>query len=117
MRLGASVFGYKSAAQWADMHIRKGYGAAYWPLGEDADSALKRDYVNAAADAGLIIAEVGIWNNLLDPDAQKRRANFEYALRRLETAEEVGALLRKYIWLALIDLGRAAHAEPDAGDI
>jgi sugar phosphate isomerase/epimerase len=91
MRLGANVFGFENAAQWAELHIEKGYGAAYWPLGEDASEALIRDYVNAAGDAGLLIAEVGIWNNMLDPDPEKRKANFEYAVRRLETAEKVGA--------------------------
>lgn len=91
MRLGANVFGYENASQWAQLHTCKGYGAAYWPLGEDASGELIKDYMHAAEDAGLIIAEVGIWNNMLDPDQEKRRANFEYAVRRLETAERVGA--------------------------
>lgn len=91
MRLGANVFGFKNAAEWARLHVEKGYGAAYWPLRDDADENEIRDYVNAAADADLVIAEVGIWNNLIDPDLDKRRANFERAVRRFETAEKVGA--------------------------
>ncbi len=91
MRLGAPVYGFETARAWAEIHTRKGYGAAYWPLPDDAPEGTVRDYVRAAEDANLVIAEVGIWNNLLDPDPQKRRANFERAVRRLETAERVGA--------------------------
>ncbi len=91
MRLGAPVFGFDTARAWAQAHAKKGYTAAYWPLPDDAPEGAIRDYVNAAGDAGLVIAEVGIWNNLLDPDPEKRRANFERAVLRLETAEKVGA--------------------------
>ena len=91
MRLGAPVFGFDDARAWAEIHVKKGYGAAYWPLPDDAPEGTIRDYVNAAEDANLVIAEVGIWNNPLDPDPEKRRANFERAVRRLATAEKVGA--------------------------
>lgn len=91
MRLGANIFGYKNAADWARIHVEKGYGAAYWPLGVNATAAEENEYIKAASDAGLIIAEVGIWNNMLDADPEKRKANFDYAVKRLETAERVGA--------------------------
>ncbi len=91
MRLGAPVFGFSTAREWAAAHEKRGYGAAYWPLPDDAPAGDVLDYVHAAADAGLVIAEVGIWNNLLDPDPAKRRENFQRAVGRLETAEKVGA--------------------------
>lgn len=91
MRLGAPVFGCMTAAQWAEAHLRRGYGAAYWPLSDDAPECDVRDYAAAASDAGLVISEVGIWNNMNDPDPAKRRANFRAAVRRLVTAEKVGA--------------------------
>jgi sugar phosphate isomerase/epimerase len=91
MRLGANIYNYTSASEWINIHIAKGYGAAYWPLGVDAPVGDARDYLNAARDHGVIIAEVGIWNNMNDPDPAKRAANFDYAVRRLETAEFVGA--------------------------
>lgn len=92
MRLGAPVYDYSSAGEWAARHVEKGYGAAYWPLPADAGRALEREYVQAAAQHDLVIAEVGIWNNLLDPDAQVREKNIQYAIARLEQAERVGAL-------------------------
>lgn len=91
MRLGAPVSGFETARAWAEMHLKKGYGAAYWPLPDDAPKDKTRDFVRAAQDANLVIAEVGVWNNLLDPNPAARRANFEHAVRRFETAERVGA--------------------------
>ena len=39
MRLGAPVFGFDAARAWAEIHVKKGYGAAYWPLPDDAPAA------------------------------------------------------------------------------
>jgi sugar phosphate isomerase/epimerase len=38
-----------------------------------------------------VIAEVGAWRNMLDPDPQKRRDNLSYVTERLALAEAVGA--------------------------
>ena len=38
-----------------------------------------------------MIAEVGAWRNLLDPDAQKRADNLRYVTERLALADAVGA--------------------------
>ncbi|NLG25306.1 MAG: TIM barrel protein, partial [Clostridiales bacterium] len=91
MRLGAPVFGTGNAEEWAAAHVRKGYGATYWPLGEGAADAEVDAYVDAAKRHGLAIAEVGVWNNVLDPIPERREANIRYAIARLRTAERVGA--------------------------
>ena len=91
MRLGAPVYGHAKASEWAEAHAKKGYTAAYWPLGDDAPADKVNDYLQAAKDNDLVIAEVGIWNNMLDPDMKKRRENFDKSVKRLETAEYVGA--------------------------
>ena len=39
----------------------------------------------------MVIAEVGAWVNMLDPDAEKRRANLRYVIDRMALAEAVGA--------------------------
>ncbi len=91
MRLGAPVFRYKTAEEWALRHVEKGFGAAYWPLPEGASPEDESAFVQAAHRHGLIIAEVGIWNNLLDRDPAKQAANIAYAVRRLRTADRVGA--------------------------
>lgn len=91
MRLGAPVFDWSTPEEWALKHVNKGFGAAYWPLGEGKTQEEENAYVEAAQKYGLIIAEVGIWNNLLDRDERRREENIQYAIRRLRTADRVGA--------------------------
>ena len=38
-----------------------------------------------------MIAEVGAWKNILDPDPQKRSDNLKYVIDRMHLANEVGA--------------------------
>ena len=91
MRIGAPVFNYDSAESWALKHVERGYGAAYFPLDSTADPAGIDAYVEAAERHGLVIAEIGAWNNLLDRDPSKREANFHYAVAQLKLADRVGA--------------------------
>ena len=91
MRLGAPVFEFASAEEWALRHVQKGYGAAYWPLPEGAADREIDEYVEAAARHDLVIAEVGVWNNVLHRDPEAREANIRYAISRLRTADRVGA--------------------------
>lgn len=91
MRLGAQIEGYSSGEEWARKHIEKGLSAAYWPLPDDATDVVIDEFLAAASRHDIVIAEVGIWNNLLDPDLAKREDNLRTAIRRLKTAERVGA--------------------------
>jgi sugar phosphate isomerase/epimerase len=50
-----------------------------------------RDIETAFAAEGVVIAEVGAWNNMLDPDPEKRRANLQYVVERLTLADAVDA--------------------------
>jgi sugar phosphate isomerase/epimerase len=91
MRLGAPVFDCPAPEEWALAHVKKGFGAAYWPLGEGVPEAEEKAYIQAARRHGLVIAEVGIWNNLLDRDVIRQEENIQYAICRLRTADRVGA--------------------------
>lgn len=91
MRLGAPVTGYHNAAEWVRLHAERGLGAAYWPLPEGASPQEEAAFCTAAAEAGLVIAEVGIWNNVLDEEPNTREANIRHAIARLKTADRVGA--------------------------
>lgn len=91
MRFGAQVFGYRNAQEWAKLHVQYGYGAAYWPLSLDADESEVREYCSAAGEYGLVISEVGAWNNLLDKDPHKREKNIQENIRALKLADKVGA--------------------------
>jgi sugar phosphate isomerase/epimerase len=92
IRLGGPVF-LKSddPGQLAAEHSRLGYSAAYCPLADLKDTERLRAIERAFSANNIIIAEVGAWKNLLDPDAQKRAANLRYVTERCALAEAVGA--------------------------
>lgn len=89
MRLGGPVFGWNDPESWVREHRRWGYRAAYWPAERAAGA--EEAYARAAEAADLAIAEVGIWNNVLDPDEAKRKAAIRTAQERLALADRVGA--------------------------
>jgi sugar phosphate isomerase/epimerase len=79
-------------AALAREHRRLGYSAAYCPAVKIEDTERIRAVEKAYAAEKVVIAEVGAWVNMLDPDADKRRKNIEYVTQRLALAEAVGAL-------------------------
>lgn len=93
VRLGGPIF-FKSddPEALAQEHRKLGYTAAYCPPAKVEDSDRCRAIEKAFASAGVAIAEVGAWVNMLDPDPEKRRKNLEYVTQRLALAEAVGAL-------------------------
>lgn len=91
MRLGAHVYGYRDAEEWAALHVQYGYGAAYWPLPHTAEKALEEEFAAAARRHGLVISEVGAWNNLLHRDPAQREKNIRDTIACLKLADRVGA--------------------------
>jgi sugar phosphate isomerase/epimerase len=72
-------------------HRRLGYSAAYCPMAKVEDTARVAEIQKAFAAENVVIAEVGAWKNMLDPDAETRRANQRYVIERMALAEAVGA--------------------------
>jgi len=71
-------------------HVRLGYTAAFCPDCKPGDTARVNAIRKAFADAGVLIAEVGAWRNMMTPDAAARKANLEYVMQQLELADELG---------------------------
>jgi sugar phosphate isomerase/epimerase len=76
----------------AKAHRDLGYRAAYAPrdlsLTEtDRIAGLVKEF----ARQDVVIAEVGAWKNMLDPDSEKRRSNMTYVTEKLALAEVLGA--------------------------
>ncbi|HUJ24210.1 MAG TPA: sugar phosphate isomerase/epimerase [Bryobacteraceae bacterium] len=92
LRLGGPIF-LKSddPRELAREHRRLGYSAAYCPEAKVDDPARLREIEKAFAAENVVIAEVGAWVNMLDPDPDKRRKNLRYVIQRLALAEAVGA--------------------------
>ncbi len=92
VRLGGPIFlKSEDPRELAREHRRLGYSAAYCPAATVENSALIAEIQKAFAAENVVIAEVGAWVNMLDPDAEKRRANLQYVTDRTALAEAVGA--------------------------
>ena len=92
IRLGGPIF-LKSddPVELAREHRRWGYSAAYCPAATLDDTDRIRAIRVAFDAARVVIAEVGAWRNMLDPDAAKRAENLRYVTERLALAEAVSA--------------------------
>jgi sugar phosphate isomerase/epimerase len=92
IRLGGPIF-LKSddPVALAKEHRRLGYGAAYCPAASVSDGDRIRAIRDAFAAERVVIAEVGAWRNMLDPDPQKRTDNLTYVTERLALADAVAA--------------------------
>lgn len=92
MRFGGHIFKkWNTPEEWAQAALDMGYSAVYFPVDYTADLKLIDGYRKAAEDADLVICEIGVWNNLLDPNPEKREANIDRAIHQLELADYVGA--------------------------
>ncbi len=72
-------------------HRKLGYRAAYCPNVSLSESDKVRGFSEAFAKQDVVIAEVGRWCNLLDPDPEKRRKNLENVTDGLALAEALDA--------------------------
>ena len=92
LRLGAPSFAKTDdPVELARWHRAQGYRAAYGPKLDlkDADRILAVEKAFGAAD--VVIAEVGRWCNLTDPDPAKRKQNLAAVTEGLALADAVGA--------------------------
>jgi sugar phosphate isomerase/epimerase len=93
LRLGGPSFaGTTEPEALALAHRKLGYRAAYCPNVALTDTDKIHAYTEAFARHDVVIAEVGRWYNLLDPDAEKRRQNLKRVTDGLALAEAIGAL-------------------------
>lgn len=92
VRLGGPIFlRSDDPAVLAREHRRLGYSAAYCPNTTVNDADRIRAIEKAFAAENVVIAEVGAWKNMLDPDAAKRKQNLDYVVERCALADAVGA--------------------------
>ncbi len=92
VRLGGPVFrDSNDPRELAREHRRLGYSAAYCPASASTDADRIRAIREAFAAENVVIAEVGAWKNMLDPDPETRRANLAYVADRLALADLVQA--------------------------
>ena len=93
IRLGGPVFCVTDdPVELAKAHSKLGYRAAYCPSValEDKQKIALIEKVFKAEN--IVIAEVGVWINIMDVDEAKRKQNLETVCRGMALADEVGAL-------------------------
>lgn len=93
MRFGAPLFdSCKDPKAWVEALKRRGYNAAYCPVGLDASSAQIDEYRCAAVESDIVIAEVGAWvNNPLHPDPDVAEQGYKGLVAAMRLAEAIGA--------------------------
>ncbi|MGC8759963.1 MAG: sugar phosphate isomerase/epimerase family protein [Bryobacteraceae bacterium] len=90
--LGAPVFvRTEDPRELAREARRLGYSAAYCPQARPDDSARLRAIEAGFAAENVVAAEVGVWVNLLEADAARRKENLQKVIDGLAVAEAVGA--------------------------
>ena len=91
MLLGGTVAGeWKGPAEWEKLLITSRFKAITAPFNCDTPFPEREAYLEVAQKHGVLIAEVGVWNNPLDPDPEKAKAAVDYAKRQLALADECG---------------------------
>ena len=92
MRLGVSTsFSHTSGREWAKKHKDLGLTSVVFPLNYLDGEEKIDEYAAAAKEAGLVIAEVGVWRNIVAADPAERAAAVEYAKGQLAMADRIGA--------------------------
>ncbi|HKJ85467.1 MAG TPA: sugar phosphate isomerase/epimerase, partial [Spirochaetia bacterium] len=88
MRLGGHIVRTAGGPEtWIAAIVAKGYRAAYCPLGTDASQAERGEYRAAAAEADVVIAEVGAWSNPLSGDREMAEAAYRKIVDSLRLAD------------------------------
>ena len=92
MYLGiSSSLEHSSPEEWAMKHKALGLQAVVFPVSSDDGEETVVAYKKAADDAGLTIAEVGVWRNTLAANGDERRQWTDYAVNQLRMADAIGA--------------------------
>ena len=92
MKLGiSSPLTHNSPEEWADNQVRLGCKSVVFPVGSDEPDEKIDAYKQAADSRDLMIAEVGVWRNVLSKDKDESKRNMEYCINQLKLADRIGA--------------------------
>ncbi len=92
MRIGTNaVFEHRSPEEWADTLADMGFRAAAFPVDYTAPVQLIDQYVQAAKDRDILLAEVGVWGSPFQPDEKKAAKEKERILENLKLADYIRA--------------------------
>jgi len=91
MRLGGTVAGaYASPEEWEKLLVASRFRAVTAPFSCGTERAAVRRYCEIAKNHDVMIAEVGVWRNVLDPDPAAAAGAMAFAKGQLALADELG---------------------------
>lgn len=88
----SSSLHHSTPQEWAAKHVELGLKCVNFPVDYLAGEDVYMAYKQAADEAGLVIAEVGVWRNTLAADPDEQEKWIEYAIGQLKMAEKIGAV-------------------------
>lgn len=91
MLLGGTVTGhYANPAEWEELLVRSRFKAITAPFHCGMPREEIERYLEITRRHGVVIAEIGVWRNPLDPDARAAAGAMAYAKGQLRLADETG---------------------------
>ena len=91
MILGGTIVGsWVNVSEWESLLMKSRFKAITAPFSCRTPEKEVGEYLEAAARHGVVIAEIGVWKNLMDPDPRAAEEAFEYAKGQLALADRVG---------------------------
>jgi sugar phosphate isomerase/epimerase len=91
MRLGVGLeLPSDDPQEVARAYVEAGYAAAVCPPVSLEQPERMRAIREAFARHDVMLAEIGVWNNMLDPDPGRRAANVDANIRALALGDELG---------------------------
>ena len=92
VRLGGPVPGkFDDPVLWVKAVQSLRYSAAVCPVSPGATSELIGSFRSEAKKNNILISEVGVWNNMFDPDKAARESAIKKNIISLQLADEIGA--------------------------
>lgn len=92
VRLGGPVPGkFDDPIQWVKAVKSLNYSAAVCPVPPGTSSELIKAFRSEAKKNNILISEVGVWNNMFDPDKIAGEAAIKKNIVSLQLADELGA--------------------------
>ena len=91
MLLGGTVAGYYTGPdEWEKLLIRSRFRAVTAPFTCRTSRKETDAYRSVCERNNVVIAEIGVWKNVLDPDPEAAKAALEFAKGQLALADDLG---------------------------
>ena len=91
MLLGGTIAGpYAGPEEWEELLVRSRFRAVTAPFNMYTPRKETEAYCAACERHGVVIAEIGVWKNLFDPDPAAAAEAKAYAVGQLALADELG---------------------------